>query len=435
MKVSLFQGILYGVFIIAALIGLFVFATYTSKNTGSNAVGPVIIWGTLPKESITTALNTLGQTQVGLKGVSYQEKSAATLPTDLAAAIATGEAPDLVLASQEELHTLAKFIVPISAATLPANTFESTFVGEGSVLAAPEGGYYGIPFLIDPLVLFANRSILSSDGIARPPSTWEALTGLVPTVAQLTPARQVTRGLIGLGTYDNVHNARGILSTIFLQTNVPISTHTTGGALTANLGNAAASGGQSPGLAVLTFYTQFADPSKVSYTWNASLPDSQRMFLAGNLALYLGYASEARFMTTANPNLNFGVSPVPQPATAATKNAYGLLYSLMTPRGAKNASGALQAATILINATSQATVAADTGLAPATLAQLAVRPSDPIAAVAYAEALYAHGWLSPMPVSTDALFSSMITNVIIGRLSLQAALVATEQAFTALLQQ
>ena len=435
MKVSLFQGILYGVFILAALIGLFVFSTYTSKNTGSNSIGPVVIWGTLPREDMTATLNTLGQTQVGLKSVTYKEKDAATLPTDLAAAIATGDAPDLVLASQEQLHTLAKFITPVPVATLPANIFESTFVEEGKMLAAPGGGYYGIPFLIDPLVLFVNRSILSSSGIARPPSTWEALTGLVSNIAQLTPTRQVTRGLIGLGTYDNVRNARGILSTIFLQTSIPLSTYSPSGVTTADLGGASASGGQPSGRSVLAFYTQFADPSKVSYTWNASLQDSQRMFLAGNLALYLGYASEARFMTAANPNLNFGVSPVPQPATAATKNVYGLLYSLMMPRGAKNASGALQAATILINAASQATAAVNTGLAPATLAQLSVRPPDPIAAVAYAEALYAHGWLSPMPASTDALFSGMITSVIIGRLSTQAALISTEQALTALLQQ
>jgi hypothetical protein len=50
----------------------------------------------------------------------------------------------------------------------------------------------------------------------------------------------------------------------------------------------------------------------------------------------------------------------------------------------------------------QATAAANTGLAPATLGQLAAPPADPAAAVAYAEALYAHGWLSPLPADTDS---------------------------------
>jgi len=435
MKISLFQGIVYGVSIVAALIGLFVFATYTSKNTGASSTGPVVIWGTLPKEGMLAALNTLSQTEQSLKSVTYLEKSAASLPTDLASAIATGAAPDLVLASQEELHALAKFIQPIPAATLPASTFQSTFVGEGRVFAAPGGGYYGIPFLIDPLVLFVNHSILSSAGIARPPATWESLTGLVPVIAQLTPTRQVTRGLIALGTYDNVHNARGILSNLFLQTRIPLSKYSPGGALVADLGGSSAETGVPLGRAVLTFYTQFADPSKVSYTWNASLQDSQQMFLAGNLALYLGYASEARTFTQANPNLDFQVAPIPQPATATAKSAYGLLYAFLTSRGAKNASGAYQVAALLSNSTPQATFAADTGLAPATLNQLGVPPPDPAAGVAYAEALYADGWQSPQPADTDTVFSGMITNVIIGRLSVSAALVSAEQALTALLQQ
>lgn len=432
MKTSPFKIILYTVFGIAALVGLFVFATYTSKSTG-NSVGQVVIWGTLPKEGMLATLNAIGQTDVGLKNVTYLEKDAATLPADLAAAIATGAAPDLVLASQEELHTLAKFISPIPYATISQNTFANTFVGEGNLFAAP-GGYYGIPFLIDPLVLFSNRSILSSNGIARPPSTWEALTGLVPNVAILTPTRQVTRGLIALGTYDNVHNARGILSSLFLQTSIPVSAYSPGGALVADLGGSTASSGLPPGRAVLAFYTQFADPSKVSYTWNASLPDSQKMFLDGNLALYLGYASEARFLTAANPNLNFTVGLLPQPATASVKSVYGLVYALMVPRGAKNAAGAYQAASILTNSASQAAAAAHTGLAPAALNQLMVPPADPVSAVSYAEALYAQGWLSPVPADTDSIFSGMITNVIIGRLTIQAALVSAEQTLSALLQ-
>jgi ABC-type glycerol-3-phosphate transport system substrate-binding protein len=261
------------------------------------------------------------------------------------------------------------------------------------------------------------------------------LTGLVPNIAQLTSSRQITRGLIALGTYDNVRNARGILSSLFLQTSIPVSTYSSGGALVANLGASTASSGQAPGRAVLGFYTQFADPSKVSYTWNASLPDSQKMFLAGNLALYLGYASEARFFAMANPNLNFAVTPVPQPATAVVKNVYGLLYAFMIPRGAKNSAGAFQAAALLTNAAAQATAAANTGLAPATLNQLAVLPADPAAAVAYSEALYASGWLSPVPAGTDRIFSGMINNVISGRLTVQAALTSAEQSLSALLQQ
>lgn len=424
------------VFGFGAVIGLFVFATYTGSS-GNNGVGSVVIWGTLPAAGMNSTLVEATKLDQTLKSVSYVEKNPATIKDDLAAAIATGNTPDLVLASQEQLVSLAKFLTPTPLATLSASAFQNAFVGEGDLFTAPGGaGYYGIPFLIDPLVLFSNTTILSSDGIARAPNTWEAMTGLVPNVAILTPSRQITRGLIALGTYDNVHDARGILSSLFLQTGVPLSSTSATGYLTANLGQQGGGNGVPPGQAVLGFYTQFADPSKVSYTWNASLPDSQSAFLSGNLALYLGFVSEARFLSQANPNLDFSVSPLPQPATANVKNTYGLLYAFMTPRSAKNATGAYQAAALLTNTTEQGLAASATGLAPASRSALSAIPTgDPIAAVAYSSALYAHGWLSPAPGDTDTVFSGMISNVITGRSTLQTALATAERTLGALLQQ
>lgn len=434
MKITPFQGILFGTFGLMALVGLFVFATYTGKNTGNNTIGKVVIWGTLPAVGVEGLLTTAAQTDPTFKEVTYVEKSAVTLTTDLAAAIATGAAPDLVLASQEELHALAKFITPVPSSTLPASTFTASFIQEANLLAAPGGGYYGVPFLVDPLVLFANQNILSSSGIAQPPSTWEALTGLVPTVAELSPTRQVLRGLIALGTYSNVHDARAILSTLFLQQGIALSGYSASGALAANLGSASGSTGQSSGSAVVSFYTQFADPSKVSYTWNSSLPDSQQSFLAGDLALYLGYVSEASFLRSANPNLNFVVAPVPEPGTAPTKAVQGLLYSFFIPRGSANASGAYQVAVALAGAAIQSAAAAATGLAPVSLTALSTPPSDPTASVAYREALYAQGWLSPEPSDTDRVFSGMIGDVISGRSNPVSALGTAENALSALLQ-
>ncbi len=432
MKMSLFQVILIGVFGFGALIGLFVFATYTGSG-GKEEIGSVVIWGILSEDDMRVTITTIGQTNTNLKSVSYVQKNPATLASDLASAIATGASPDLILASQEDILTLAKFITPISFGTLSINTFTNTFI-EGAGAFSSQGGYYGVPFLVDPLVLFYNRSILSSNGIAKPPATWEELTGLVSSVAILTPTRQIKQGLIALGTYNNVNNARGILSSLFFQTGVPISSYSSNGLLSANLGSTA-DGGVPAGEAVLGFYMQFADPSKVSYTWNASLPNSRQMFLVGDLALYLGYASEARYLRAANPNLNFNVALLPQRATAQVKNVYGHIYSFMIPRGAKNGTGAYQVAVILSNSAEQSIAAGATGLAPVNLNVLATTPIDPVATVAYSEALYTRGWLSPASGDTDVIFSSMINNVISGRLTLENALGSAERALTALLQQ
>jgi len=436
MKISLFQGVLLGIFGLGAIIGLFVFATYTSSGGSSSAIGSVVIWGTLPADNMNVALTEITKIDASLKGVTYVQKDSATIQSELTSAIAVGSPPDLVLISQEHIIPLAKFLSPIPLSTLSVRTFTSAFTNESQLFTAPNGaGYYGVPFLVDPLVLFTNKTILASDGIATPPSTWEALTGLVPSVAQLSSSQKIIRGLIALGTYTNVHNARAILSALFQQTGVPVSTVSANSLYSVDLG-ISSGGGVPPGQAVLRFYTQFADSSKVSYTWNSSLPDSQSAFLAGDLALYLGFASESRFLRQANPNLDFDMAPLPQPATANLKSTYGLVYAFAIPRGAVNSTGGYEAAVLLSNSTEQAIASAATGLAPASLAVLGqASPSDPFAAVAYQSALYAQGWLSPSPFDTDKVFSGMITDVNSGRLTLDSALAYAERALAALLQQ
>ncbi|MFZ2500657.1 MAG: extracellular solute-binding protein [Minisyncoccia bacterium] len=432
MKMSLFRVILIGVFGLSAFIGLFVFATHNSSNSGSGGIGTVVIWGVLPKTEMQNILVGIARDNPSMKDVSYVQKDERTLSVDLTSAIASGSPPDLVLASQESLLVLSKFIEPIPLSTLPVSAYTSTFIGGGEIFMSPSGaGYYGIPFLVDPLVLFSNRAILSSSGVTMPPATWEAFTGLVPRTALFTPTKQVTRGLVALGTYDNIRNARAILSSFFLQTGVPIASYKNG-ILVADLSGH--SSGATPGQAVLNFYTQFADPSKVSYTWNASLPNSQQAFLAGDLALYIGYVSEARYLRVANPNLDLQVSLLPQLATATLKSTYGNIYAFMIPHGARNQSGAYQAAALLTGNGPQTVAASAFGLAPASLTPLAEVPSDPAGAVAYTEALYTAGWLSPLPADTDAIFSGMINSVISGRLTPNTALTTGGAALTALLQ-
>lgn len=432
MKLSLFQVILFGVFGLAALIGLFVFATFTSTS-GQDEVGSVTIWGTLPESGMESLLALMGQTSTDLRKVTYVEKDALTLPEELASAIATAEAPDLVLDSQENLLALAKYVTPLPLETLPTSTFTNSFVSGAGVFSS-NNGYYGIPFVVDPLVLFANRSLLSSSGIATPPATWEAVTGLVPRVALFTPNRQITRGLIALGGYRNVTNARGILSLLFLQTNVPISGYGATGVLAADLG-IQSGGGMPAGQSVVMFYTQFADPSKVSYTWNASLPESARMFLSAELALYLGYLSETRYLRAANPNIDLLVSSVPQPGTASVRKDYGRIYAFMIPRGAANSSGAYRVASLFTGSETQVAASLTLGLAPASLSALESQPADPALSIGYREALYARGWLSPTPARTDQVFNDMITDVVSGRYEIEAAISIAERALGAALTQ
>jgi len=435
MKVSLFQGILLGVCGAAALVGLFVFATYTGSNSGSSGIGKVVIWGELPQQQMQGVLTQLTQNDQSLKDVSYVEKDPADFESDLVSAIAAGQGPDLVLMSQEDLVPLMSVIQTIPSSSLSASEFTSSFTGGASIWEAPgNAGAYGIPYLIDPLVLYANGPMLSSDGIAQVPSTWDALTGLVPKVTSEGVNDSITHGLIALGEYSNVNDARAILSALFFQAGVPITSWQSTGILAPNLGLEATDNGVQAGPAVVNFYAQFADPSKTSYTWNSGFPNSEQAFAAGDIALYLGFASEASYFTQANPNLDLSTSPLPQPATATTKVTYGKIYAFAIPRGSANPTGALAAATALLGSAADADAASATGLAPALRSLLATTPNSPTDAIAYQSALYAQGWLSPAAPSVDQVFSVMITSVTSGTLSASAALANAQSALGALVQ-
>ncbi len=434
-NISTFQAVLIGVFGLAAVIGLFIFSTHSSGGNKSQTMGRVVIWGTLPKAPMRAALADLSQKNKEIQNISYIAKRPADFVNDLTEAIASGKGPDLILTSQGYLNTLSGVLSPIPYTAIPQRNFLNTFANIGAVYLS-KNGIYGIPVGIDPLILYYNRTLLSSVSIVAPPATWEALTGFVPRITQTTSSRNVSRALIALGSYNNVHNALGILSNFFLQAGLPIVSRNPRGGYLVSLGAAQTNtiNGVPPGESLLRFYTSFADPTEVSYTWNSTLPDSQQMFLSGNEALYLGYASEARFFAKANPNLAFDIAPVPQLQSAATKTVYANVYALSIPHGSHNPRGALLATSILSSAAAEHDIAHATGFAPALRSLLASPPNNPVSAVVYPAAIMAHTWLSPAPATTNQIFSSMIQDVITGRISITQALTNAARAINSSLQ-
>ena len=94
----------------------------------------------------------------------------------------------------------------------------------------------------------------------------------------------------------------------------------------------------------LRFYTEFANPAKTSYSWNRSLPSAQDAFVAGDVAMYLGFASEYTQIAQRNPNLRFGVAPLPQISQSGTRVTYGRLMGVAIARTTGNITGALAVA-------------------------------------------------------------------------------------------
>ncbi|MEK7602132.1 MAG: extracellular solute-binding protein [Patescibacteria group bacterium] len=425
-----FQIITISVFALLALVGLFLFATFKGFG-GAKPLGNVMIWGTLSADALQPALNELKRNHKEFDKVAYLERNESTFDADLAEAIASGTGPDMIIITQEQLTAEIPKLSIIPYATIPERTYRDTYVPIYE-LFLDRNGTFGVPFVVDPLVLYYNRTLLASGGLAQPPTTWEAVVGLAPTLTRKSDTGVVSRSTVAFGTYENIPNARAIISLLLLQSGSQITTYGTLG-----ITGALASGGSSaayslsPAESAVSFYTQFADPAKVVYSWNRSLPSARQAFTSGDSVFYVGFASEAALLKATNPNLDFDMAPVPQPQTAQTKTDYGLAYAFAIPKAASNPDGAYKTAQALTAKDELYIIAGSLGMAPAKRAFLTPQTNDIFASVYYPMAIIAKGWLSPTPGVTDAIFTAMITDVISGRSNVHDAIKRADDALSA----
>lgn len=428
-KISPFQLILSAVFGVSALVGLFIFANFQGFGGSKDQVGSVVIWGTLPTVAMEKGLQELTDLNKDYGKIAYVERSPASFSSDLANALASGVGPDLIIISQEMLQPERAKLSLIPFSSMPQRTFLDSFLPIFEVYLTSTGTY-GIPFIADPLVLYYNRPMLAAAGAVSAPSTWEAVAGLAPAITKRTDAGAVTRSLIALGEYGNVHNARAILSTLLLQAGTPITKVAEQG-VRSTLADESGTYGTTPAQSAVNFYAQFADPAKTTYSWNRSLPDSRTLFTSGDLALYPGFASERLFISEANPNLDFDMAAIPAPGTLQNRVTYGLAYAFAVPKAAGNASGAYLAALALADVGISNTIAQGVGMAPARRSLLRAPSDDKYAQIFYPEALISRGWLSPAPYTTDAIFSAMIGDITTGKRSVEQAVNVASGAITA----
>ena len=77
---------------------------------------------------------------------------------------------------------------------------------------------------------------------------------------------------------------------------------------------------EAPAYGALRFYTEFADPTRDVYTWNADQPNSFDAFIQGKSAFFFGYAYQQDLLNARAPQLNIGISKLPQIAGRPPKN-------------------------------------------------------------------------------------------------------------------
>lgn len=400
-------------FIIAALVGLFVLSTHKSEENKAQALygTSFSIWGTADAEAVNGFIHNLAETNDALKVVQYRQVDPRTFESELTNAIAEGKSPELILIPHTFLASLRTKLQPLSFETFPERTFRDTYI-DGAAIFMLSDGVYGFPVAVNPLVMYWNRDIFSSSGLAQPPKTWEELVGTVaPLITRVDDRRTISQSAMSFGEYANVLHAKEILSLLFLQAGSTIVDEQNK-AYAVTIGRNT-TGGLPPGESVLPFYTQFADPTKQLYSWNRSLPTDRTAFLQGTLAMYFGMGNERTRLDEENPNLNFDMAEVPQGSGATIRRGYGDFYAFAIPRGSKNPAGSYAIATLFSNAQNAQVLAKGLFMAPVYRAQMNAAAGDLYAGILNQAALIARGWLDPDPIGSASVFRQMVEEVMI----------------------
>ena len=411
-NLSVFKAAVIALFVVAAIGGL-VFLSLFRGGSGAAEVGAVEVWGLVDEQIMTEVFDRLGQTTESYDDVTYRQLDVATYETELVNALASGRGPDLFILPHEALLAQQDRIIPIPYENYSERQFQDTFAQVGEVFLFPEG-VKGFPFSVDPLVMYWNRDILQTAGLAKPPKLWSELLEYAPQITRRDAANNITRSFVALGETQNIAHAKPILSSMLMQQGNPIVARNQNGQLTSLLGDRLGLS-TPPAQAVLRYYTEFSNPIKATYTWNRSLPEARQEFIAGDVALYFGFASELSEIRRQNPNLNFDVAPLPQANADGTKVAYGRTSGLVIMRGSDNASGAYLTALALSGGEAQSILRDLSVLPPVRRDLLASRPSDAFRSIFYDSALMARAWLDPDPQQTTSIFSEMVNTVTSGR--------------------
>ncbi len=358
-------------------------------------------------------LTTLRSSDKTFASVSYVQKNPATYDSDLLNAMASGQGPDLFLVSQTHVASFADKITPIPYSALSQAQFTSSFIDEGQIFLTPNGSL-ALPFSVDPLVMYWNRDLYATAGVAQVPAYWNDFLTTSPKITSLDKNSNLIQAAVGLGTWANIANAKAILSSLFMQAGDSIVARSTSGALVATFGQTPANAPANPAESALRFYTEFANPSKTSYSWNASLPQSTEAFVGGTLATYFGFASEYSSLAARNPNLSFGVALLPQLQGNSTRITFANMTGLAISRSAANPNGALAVAKALTGQQAISLLAEAVPLPPVRR-DVALDTSGNAAMQVFVQSsLISHAWLDPNPARTDTLFKTMVEQVLSG---------------------
>jgi multiple sugar transport system substrate-binding protein len=281
--------VLAGILLIGSII-FFIFRFLSSGRSSSNAT--LEYWGLWESEQVMQPLIEEYQQKHANVTIVYTVQSPVEYRERLQAAIARGEGPDIFRIHNTWLPMVKSDLAAVPQDVLRADDLKNTYPPVVSYDAVSDNKWYGIPLMIDGLMLYYNPEMLASVN-ATVPANWEEFEKVATALTVKDGFGNIERAGAGMGTAENISHFSDILGLLFYQNGVDFTNLVSNEAETA-----------------LSFYTFFAQsPTNV---WDKNQDDSIVAFAGEKVAMILAPSWQAFTIQALNPNLEFNTAPVPQ---------------------------------------------------------------------------------------------------------------------------
>lgn len=409
------RNILLGVGVFAALLSVLIFSgKIPLGNKDAEAKGEVVLWGTIDEQQMNRIVQEFNPKATTYR-VVYREVPAINFNQTLLEALANGTGPDLIIAPHQLILSNIDRLYPFPTASLSEKSYKDTYVDGATLFYTPQGAV-ALPVSIDPLVLFYNRTLFSKHGLVNPPTYWDEVVNMVPSLTIPDNKGTFTESAISLGAPNTPYSKDIAMATVQQLGQTPVlKQYKEDGtpilSITANT-PVLEGGDVYPLSTAVRFFTQFSDPTKNTYTWSQYGTSAPDQFVAEKLAMYIGYASELATLRARNPKAEFEMSYLPQTRGYNTFTTGGQMVGIATLKTTKN----------LITALTIESQFAGSGISPAIAAQYGSVPAlraysgtQGVPDVIARSMLVSRPWYDSFPIQSVNLVSQMFSDIISGR--------------------
>ena len=299
--------VLMFVFGLLGLTGVFAVALFRGDE-GDGVAGPLeidtlIVWGVLPEEYVVPVLSNAEIPNVIIDDIEYTQMSIETFRNRFVEDLASGIGPDLILIPHEDIleQYEANRLLQIPYTFFPRSQYESLFINAANIFATSDG-LRGIPFVVNPIVLYYNKVIADREGIRALPERWADLDREeFKQIIKKNDQGNISRALIPFGAVSNYTHIKEIVSLLQYQTarsDPRVEAGIYDNNFSAVLDNRNAE-------SALALYSSFSNPLSEVYSWSELQNNAQLVFARGDLLFYPGFLSERESIEKQNNNLRF----------------------------------------------------------------------------------------------------------------------------------